>query len=244
VIKTKLVFPRNWTLKDVGAHWDATEDYDDINKTTYSYYRRFVDGYRLLPIRKGKTLDICCRTGNGTGYFAKRMLEGKFVGMDVSKKMGKIASKFLSSEKVDFEFKYYEDYPLPAKDGEFDNIICFETLEHMPDPVRFVNELSRVLKKGGKMVLTMPNITWEPIHWFAAITGIHHSEGPHRFLFHHEAKNMLKKAGFKIIDMDITVSIPYGPKWLTNIGEWFEKMFKWTLMPFVGLRWIYVCEKI
>lgn len=36
-----------WSFEDVGAHWDSTEDYDDFNDETYSYFRRFIDGLRL-----------------------------------------------------------------------------------------------------------------------------------------------------------------------------------------------------
>ncbi|KKM62505.1 hypothetical protein LCGC14_1521020, partial [marine sediment metagenome] len=58
---------REWSFADVGAHWDATEDYDDINAETYSYFRRFVDGLRLSDLPSGaRVLDICARSGNGT----------------------------------------------------------------------------------------------------------------------------------------------------------------------------------
>ena len=38
---------KNWSLEVVGAHFDHTADYDDINKETYSYFRRFTDSYIL-----------------------------------------------------------------------------------------------------------------------------------------------------------------------------------------------------
>lgn len=39
---------KKWTLEDVGAHLDKTEEYDDINKATQSCFRSSVDGYRLM----------------------------------------------------------------------------------------------------------------------------------------------------------------------------------------------------
>ncbi len=82
---------REWNFAGVGAHWDATEDYDDINAETYSYFRRFVDGLRLSNLPDGAhVLDICARTGNGTLYFHQHGKVGSAVCADVSAKMGDI----------------------------------------------------------------------------------------------------------------------------------------------------------
>ena len=84
----------HWSLAEVGDHWDRTEDYDDINEETYSYFRRFVDGLRMsnLP-EKGRVLDICARTGNGTLYFYEHGKVGWAVCADVSRKMGEICRR-------------------------------------------------------------------------------------------------------------------------------------------------------
>lgn len=53
-----------------------------------------------------------------------------------------------------------ETMPLPAKDSIFDVVICCEVLEHMDvDPMFMLSEVNRVLKPGGIMLLTTPNIT-------------------------------------------------------------------------------------
>ena len=45
---------------------------------------------------------------------------------------------------------------IPVEDGAFENVLCSEVLEHVPDPIKAVAELSRVLKIGGKLILTAP----------------------------------------------------------------------------------------
>jgi SAM-dependent methyltransferase len=46
---------------------------------------------------------------------------------------------------------------LPVRDGCFDLITSFETLEHVPDARAMVYELRRVLRRGGRLVLSTPN---------------------------------------------------------------------------------------
>jgi SAM-dependent methyltransferase len=45
---------------------------------------------------------------------------------------------------------------IPEPDGSFDAILCTEVLEHIPDPVKAVVEFSRLLRPGGKLILTLP----------------------------------------------------------------------------------------
>ncbi|MBN2094117.1 MAG: methyltransferase domain-containing protein [Candidatus Zambryskibacteria bacterium] len=43
---------------------------------------------------------------------------------------------------------------LPFRDEEFEMILCTEVLEHIDEPKVAINEMKRVLKKGGKLILT------------------------------------------------------------------------------------------
>lgn len=45
---------------------------------------------------------------------------------------------------------------VPQPDGSFDAIVCTEVLEHLPDPLSALAEFSRLLKPGGKLILTAP----------------------------------------------------------------------------------------
>lgn len=47
---------------------------------------------------------------------------------------------------------------LPYKDDFFDIVICQEGIEHMQDQLYVLQEFSRVLKKGGTLILTAPSI--------------------------------------------------------------------------------------
>ncbi len=240
----KYITNLSWTFADVGKHWDETTDYDDINEKTYTYFRRFVDTYELFNLPENKyTLDICSRTGNGSLYFWERKKISKVICADVTKKMQEICASNLKKYPIDFSTKHLSSYPLPFKNNKFETILSFETIEHLPNPEKFVKELHRILKPGGHLVLTMPNILWEPIHWIAAIFNIHHSEGPHRFIRHKKVKKWLKENHFKILKQKTFILIPGGPKFLLNFGEWLEKILPKFIVTLLGLRRIYICQK-
>jgi SAM-dependent methyltransferase len=55
------------------------------------------------------------------------------------------------------------DSPLPFEDGEFQLVLCAETIEHVRDVQLFLSEIRRVLRPGGELVLTTPaNLPFGP----------------------------------------------------------------------------------
>jgi SAM-dependent methyltransferase len=236
---------RDWAFEDVGRHWDATEDYDDINEGTYSYFRRFIDGLRLSDLASGShVLDFCARTGNGTAYFFENDKVGSAVCADVSDRMGQICVERLRQSGLqDFVWQKILDYVFPFDDEVFDAVLCFETVEHFPDPARLIREIGRLTRPGGSLILTTPNVLWEPVHALAAIFKFHHSEGPHRFVRLGNLQSMIVDAGFEIENVETTVFIPGGPRWLIRLGEWIENRTRGWLMPLLGLRRVIVARK-
>lgn len=45
---------------------------------------------------------------------------------------------------------------MPVEDESFDAVLCTEVLEHLTDPLKALQELTRVLRSGGKLILTAP----------------------------------------------------------------------------------------
>ncbi|MFA6074532.1 MAG: class I SAM-dependent methyltransferase [Negativicutes bacterium] len=45
---------------------------------------------------------------------------------------------------------------IPVDDDSFDVVLCSEVLEHLPEPVMAIREFARVLRDGGKLILTAP----------------------------------------------------------------------------------------
>ena len=55
---------------------------------------------------------------------------------------------------------YYDGSRFPFEDARFDGIVCNQVLEHVFDPQGFLGELRRVLRPGGKLLLTVPFV-WD-----------------------------------------------------------------------------------
>ncbi|MCK5017164.1 MAG: methyltransferase domain-containing protein [Candidatus Peribacteraceae bacterium] len=238
---------KTWTLSDVAAHWDSVKDYDGANSTIDSYMRRFKDSAPLFSIPdKANVLEYDTRSGNGTAFFAK-----KYPSTEINWNCLASCQSFVTQAKtrheknnVKSEINQLMKLPMPFEDNFFDIILCFETLEHMPNPKELILELSRMLKSQGTLVLTTPNVLWEPAHWISATFHLDHGEGPHRMVRRKIILDGFKSANLNILNEKSTVLVPVGPNWLIKFGGWLEKLFPERLMQILALRRTFICQKI
>jgi ubiquinone/menaquinone biosynthesis C-methylase UbiE len=57
---------------------------------------------------------------------------------------------------------------IPVPDASFDDVLCSEVLEHVPEPTHALDEFTRLLKPGGTLILTAPfasNVHTAPYHF-------------------------------------------------------------------------------
>lgn len=62
---------------------------------------------------------------------------------------------------------------IPTPDESFDAVLCTEVLEHVPEPVRALGELARVLRTGGQLFLSAPlgsGLHQQPHHYYGGYT--------------------------------------------------------------------------
>jgi ubiquinone/menaquinone biosynthesis C-methylase UbiE len=236
----------SWSLAEVEQHYDdLATHYDAVNEATHAHFRRFTDTLHLAQLPdEARALEIFSRTGEGMVFFYQQGKVASATCVDVSREMGQICRRRLHDAGLeDARWIQMIDYSLPLEDHEFDVVFFLETIEHVSHPACLVTELARVTKPGGTMILSTPNVLWEPVHALAAITGLHHSEGPHRFIRYRRLVRIVEEAGFRIEHSETNILIPAGPGWLIRFGECLEDHLSDSLMPWIGLRRMLICRK-
>jgi len=83
----------------------------------------------------------------------------------------------INREKEDYIFVDMNK-PLPFPDNEFDAVICLEGIEHVIDPVFLIGEIVRVTRKGGSIIVSLPNITNIYSRLYFLFTGIFYQFNP------------------------------------------------------------------
>ncbi len=117
----------------------------------------FSEAMRDAAIRKANLVSgaVAADVGTGTGFVLRGLLElaAELTGFDESEEMLAVARKqFAGYPQV--EFRHAEGQHLPAKDSNFDAVFANMYLHHAPDPAAAIAEMARILKPGGKLVIT------------------------------------------------------------------------------------------
>jgi SAM-dependent methyltransferase len=99
-----------------------------------------------LPNARGVVLDV----GSGAQPYRPLLSPGAhYIGIDTV-----LARSDFGYEVPDTV--YFEGETWPIESGSVDLVLCTETLEHVLDPSRLLDEAHRCLRRGGRLLLTVP----------------------------------------------------------------------------------------
>ena len=141
--------------------------------------------YDRLGLRPGMTvIDLGC--GEGRHAFEAYRRGARLVAVDwgvsevetTRRWLGAIDEAGEAPEGAHHEVVRGDLLHLPFPDGSIDRVMASEVLEHIPDDVTAMAEIFRVLKPGGRMVITVPRYGPERICW-ALSDEYHANEGGH-----------------------------------------------------------------
>lgn len=120
------------------------------------YYQEHLARYRFSDtfVRRGNVLDIATGTGYGSEYLSRHP-DVMVVGVDVDLPSLRAASVTYRDQPI--RFVAGDGCFLPFGDGCFSTIVTLETIEHIADDAKYVNELNRVLELNGACVISTPN---------------------------------------------------------------------------------------
>lgn len=137
------------------------KNYSDFLETQSKHnFDKYVDAFIQYSKNNDSLLDVGCGTGIALEMIKEKGAR-KAHGVEISNESIKVC------KKKKLNCKLYDGHIIPFEDKKFDVVGSKNTLEHTDDPIGFLNESLRVLKKGGYLIITCPN--------FLSITnGYHH----------------------------------------------------------------------
>lgn len=109
-----------------------------------------------------RALDFGCGSGYGTAILAETAAEA--IGVDASPRaVAMCAERF---DRPNLRFVQIEpNYTLPFEDDSFDVITSCQVIEHMPEVRPYLEVLKRVLKPGGRLIITTCNRDFRLFPW-------------------------------------------------------------------------------
>jgi len=186
----------------------------------------------IYPSSGDNLLDVGC----GDGYYlhlvsSLGIKNITLTGIDFDEKAIKTAKKNLANKKIQY---YKVDLMKRSKlrSNSYDKVIMSEVAEHLPNDVKGLKEIYRVMKKGGTLALTVPNarypLFWDPINRILEdIFDTHVSSGfwagiwnQHQRLYTtDEIKRVVEKAGFTVKNIEALTywSLPFN-HYIINAG--------------------------
>jgi len=110
--------------------------------------------YDSLWQERSKILEAGCGIGSQTKTIAANNEKSQFISIDISTRSLTQAKKLTDSMRINnVQFKEADIFNLPFEDEYFDHIfVCF-VLEHLPNPISALNNLKRVLKTNGTIMV-------------------------------------------------------------------------------------------
>jgi ubiquinone/menaquinone biosynthesis C-methylase UbiE len=164
--------------------WDETSTEQDTRKLEV-----MADRLQLEP--GSVILDVGTGTGIFLPYLMKRIgSSGRITALDIAEKMLEKAKQKNFSPTITFLNADVMDIPL--NDETFDAVICYSTFPHFEDRLAALQEIWRVLKNGGKVIVCHTSSR-------AHINEIHNSlpvVNGHRLPDGREMEQLLSDAGF------------------------------------------------
>lgn len=122
-----------------------------FNESTMEHLHRYAIAAKLGYNKK--VLDIACGEGYGSNLLA--MNAASVTGVDIDEKTIAAAEKKYKSSNLLFRSGNASN--IPCKDQSFDLVVSFETIEHIDRHEEMMQEIKRVLKPGGLLVISTPD---------------------------------------------------------------------------------------
>lgn len=134
-------------FNELAEKWDDRFETPEIK----NFLQEFVP---MFGLKKGeRILDVGTGTGILIPYLHKEVgSKGQITAIDYAEKMIKVCKlKHKQFLNIDFLVKRIEE--IDSSSNSFDAVICFGVFPHLENKVRALNQINRILKKGGRLII-------------------------------------------------------------------------------------------
>jgi 2-polyprenyl-3-methyl-5-hydroxy-6-metoxy-1,4-benzoquinol methylase len=127
---------------------------DHSNEVYYSHVRNEIA--QLLPDRVGRVLEIGCGRGETLAWIKSTKGAAFSCGVELFAESANHAAQKLDRVLTG----NFEAMELPSDMKEFDVILCLDVLEHFVDPWKAIQRLDALLRPGGVLIASIPNVRY------------------------------------------------------------------------------------
>lgn len=132
----------------------------------------------LTALRDKSLLDLGCFTGGRLASWKERFGFGYTSGIDINPIFEQAGRLLAEQRGLEIDFRTGVAEALPYDDGTFDRIVSIDVLEHVESVERTLSQCHRVLRDGGRLLVSFPQFlqpyeshlglvtTLPAIHWF------------------------------------------------------------------------------
>lgn len=178
-------------------------NYDFFNSNPYGIHLKALN----LVGRNKRVLEVGC----ATGQMSRRLVENgcEVIGIEINEESAKIAKEYCKDLLV-CDIEAIENLPY----HNFDIILLLDVLEHLRSPLATLKKMRVCLKEGGNIIVSLPNVANWRVRWDLLFGRFEYSDygildKTHlRFFNEKSAKELLRHAGFDIIEFDIVPTVP------------------------------------
>ncbi len=221
----------------VSAVAGLTEAYEDKASSYFSNAR--TEFVRLLPRDPtASILEVGCGTGATGALALARGRAGRYVGIELMDAAAARAREVLTEVRVGD----VERMKLDWQPASFDALILSEVLEHLVDPERTLAKLARVIRPGGLVLASSPNVShWRVVkelmlgRFDLADQGVF--DRTHlRWFTPATFSRMFREAGFNVVSVEpVTAFSPRVQLFSKATGGHFDHLFM-TQISLVGFK--------
>lgn len=195
--------------------------------TRVDWFRKAVSAY---PVARATMIDV----GAGLGHFSDvgHEFSANVVPLDVAPKLvNRLRSRFPAAVVGSAT-------NLPFETGSVDYVVSSECIEHTLDPRQAVREMLRVLRPGGILFLTTPNLVWRWSVGLAELLRIRRFEGIENWLSRPALRRTIVEGGGEIVGTSGLYILPFQLTPLLPFIRFVNQRGQWLKPLMINQCWI------